>query len=90
MESQHREPASTQKKVVHRLKFDFLVSSDILRFERSSVMDSLPMWLVGVLVFVAVIGAVVLPISLLFWQAARDKRAADKKVSLNHTKGPNV
>ena len=53
-------------------------------------MDSLPMWLAGVLVFVAVIAAVVLPISLLFWQAARDKRAADKKVSVNHTKGPNV
>jgi Flp pilus assembly protein TadB len=42
-------------------------------------MDNLPMWLVGLLVFVGIISAIALPISLLFWQAARDQRAANRK-----------
>lgn len=42
-------------------------------------MENLPSWLAGFLVLVGVVAAIVLPISLLFWQAARDERAASRK-----------
>ncbi len=43
-------------------------------------MDSLPTWLVVLLVIVGIFASIALPISLLFWQAARDQRAANKKI----------
>ncbi len=42
-------------------------------------MENLPSWLAGFLAFVGVVAAIVLPISLLFWQAARDQRATNRK-----------
>lgn len=79
MESKHCEPASTQKELIHSLKFDFSVSHDIFRNRKEYVMENLPSWLAGFLAFVGVVAAIVLPISLLFWQAARDQRATNRK-----------
>lgn len=47
--------------------------------ERSTCMENLDIWQAGLLVVVGVAAAIVLPISLLFLQAARDQRASDRK-----------